>query len=98
MSVYIVGGMPDNRVRVWKEVHHVYREVAKRHGLTIADTISILLFYTPVLAPYLVAFALRDNYDDMDWDEAMEIALELRDRIESFCRIAYEAKEGVKRA
>jgi len=85
-------GKGNPRVRIWSEVHHTYKTIAQKHKLSLADLASLVLLYTPIFSPYLIALALLDNYD-MSRDEAIDIALELRDTIEQFCRIYLEAKE-----
>jgi len=79
-------------VRVWEDVWAIYRGIAKKHGLKISDLVSIVLMYAPVFSPLSVVVGLEDNYD-ISRQEALEIAFDLKDLIESVVRAAEEARE-----
>jgi len=85
-------GKGNPKVRVWEEVYQVYREVAKEYGIALADLVSIVLMYTPVLAPYVIAIGIEDNFD-VDRETAMEIAGELESRMKESIR-RYYGEEG----
>lgn len=83
-------------VRVWEEVWMVYRDVAKKHGLKISDLVSIVLLYTPVFSPLSVVVGLEDNYD-ITRGEALEIAFDLKNAMESLVRVIVETRVGEKK-
>ena len=69
------------RVRVWEEVYTIYAEVARRHGIAISDLVSIVLLYTPIFSPVVIAVGVKDNYD-VDEEEAFLIAREVSEAME----------------
>lgn len=80
-------------VRVWSEVYQVYRTVAKEWGITVSDLASIVLLYTPIFAPFVIALGLEDNYD-VTKEEAIDIARELREGLETFARAMLGGEEA----
>jgi len=79
--------------RVWREVFEVYKEVAKEHGLAISDLVSIVLLYTPIFSPFVIALGLEDNYDSIDKEEAIIISKELEAKLKNMVGIAFSQEE-----
>ena len=68
------------RVRIWREVHEAYREVAMELGISTSDLICIVLTYAPTISPYTVAVGLEENYD-LDGKTALSIVEKLRGKL-----------------
>ena len=67
-------------IRLWKDVYIAYRDVAKKHNLTITDLVSTILFSVTLESPLTVMAAVMDFFD-IDKDKAREIAYDLYDRL-----------------
>lgn len=88
-----LGGFILAIVRIWDEVHHVYRQVSDKHNVTLGHLMSALLMTVPVECPGCVAYALQEAFE-MKPERAREIAMDLMDMFLELIQLAQEADTG----
>lgn len=86
--------MPNPHVRVWEEVLVIYKDVAREFKLKVADLVSIVLMYAPVLSPASIIIGLEDNYD-ITKEEAIKIALTLSEKVKNMVQLITEKEKEV---
>lgn len=82
-------------VRMWDEVHYVYKQVADKHQLTLSHLVNILLLVLPVECPGCVAYALQEGFE-MKSQRAREIMADLREKVLEIIQLASGAESHEK--
>lgn len=80
------------RIRVWNEVHSIYKSTAKEYNLVIGDLTSTILLEVAINGVPLVVYALQ-RWFRMRYHEAIDIALKLRERALNMIENALKVEE-----
>ncbi len=74
-------------IRVWDEIHHVYKQAADEHGIVLSQLVSSILLALPVECAGCLAYVIQEAFE-MKPDKAKEIAYEIRHMILDMIKVA----------
>ena len=84
-------------IRIWREVHSIYKDVAEEEGLVMSDLISTILLEAAISDTPLIVYTLMEWFD-IRYEKAVETADKLKEKAIAFLKAFASAKEVVKTA
>lgn len=79
-------------VRIWPEVHAIYKDIADRYGFYLSNLLSAILLEAG--ANTSVVFHSLVKHFDVSLEEAEDIATELHNAVVRFYNLLFQQKAG----
>jgi len=78
-------------VRIWREVHAIYKDIADKYGFYLSNLMSAILLEAAI-NPSVIVSALVKHFD-VDSLEAQDIAIELHNKTVTLLNMLAKAAE-----